>query len=511
MTRSLERRNITWSKDLGDLCSNPTVAGIRMVPLSYGRLYIEPRYFYDQLRTRGLKRRRNDWVNDNIKKLSLIGVPEDHIIPGTKADGCLGFDVLSTLAFVIMLVEMFNGGNKSYKTLQECAMITLAAIADHSFTQLKLDSELPPIFIDIDVDDLNIHVRLTVDRVYGRVQCWGDILNYDPDIVEFWDECVMNSHLGADINSDYNAPLFTEAVTFTAAAMEKLPASNRLLVAVQSKLVYALARLFERRIVELERANTLATSLPPVLRATDARASQIDPFVMYSLLERARDLGSVPRLVLRFNSDRAEYLNLSATGADKWWLKELCMYNRNLQVTFSCIIRFPIAMDPSTYNGEETLISQVYSSKIDKSANCMLKIIPKGRNIGVDEFPMSDLFAAIVLQRRHLRYAAFKEIRALSSQIADITGGVCIYTSIRQSLQLVVCVWEGVGGKPRYVGGSGFGGDPMYVGRWGFVWGGTHACMCVGGGGRVGMGRTGASWRGIDRQRGARLPICQAL
>ena len=67
-------------------------------------------------------------------------MPEDHIIPGSKADGCLGFDVLSTLAFVIMLVEMFNGGNKAYKTLQQCAMITLAAIADHSFTQLKLDS-----------------------------------------------------------------------------------------------------------------------------------------------------------------------------------------------------------------------------------------------------------------------------------------------------------------------------------------------------------------------------------
>ena len=491
MASSLERRNITWSKDLRDLCSNPTVDGIRMVHFSDGRLYIEPRYFHDELRARGFKRKRCDWRNDKFRQLSTIGLPNDHIIPGKKNDGCLQFDVLSTLAFGMMLFEMFNGGNAAHKNLQKCAMITLAAMADHSYTQLKLDSELPPLLIDIDIDDLDIHVRLTVDRVYGRVQQWGDILNFDPAILEFWHECVVNSHLGAEVNSDYNAPLFNEAIKFSAAAVEKLPACNRLLIAVQSKLVHALAQLFEQRVVKLTQTTTSASSFPPRLRPHDARSSHIDPFVQYNLLERARDLGSVPRTVLRFNSDRPEYLNIGATCADKWWLKELCMYNRNVKCTFSSIIRFSMAMDPSTYNGEETLISQAYSSKVDKCANCMLKIIPKGNNISVDEFPMSDNFAAIVLMRKQQRYAAFKEIRALSSQIADLTGGVCVIPPILAAGRVCVC-WRGAGGAQvcGWVGVWG-GTHPMYVCGRVVVWGGTS--MYVGGLGLVGVGRAGAS------------------
>ena len=507
MARSLERRNITWSRDLRDLCSNPTVDGIRMVHFSDGRLYIELRYFHAELHTRGLKRKRCDWLTDKFRQLSAIGLPNYHLIPGKKDDGCLQFDVLSTLAFGMMLFEMFNGGNAAHKHLQKCAMITLAAMADHSYTQLKLDSELPPLFIDIDIDDLDVHVRLTVDRVYGRVQRWGDILNFDPAILVFWHECAVNPHLGAEVNSDYNAPLFHEAIKFSAAAVEKLPASNRLLVAVQSKLVHALAQLFEQRVVKLTQTATSASSFPPRLRPHDARSSHIDPFVQHNLLQRARDLGSVPRTVLRFNSDRPEYLNISATCADKWWLKELCMYNRNVKSAFISLIRFSMAMDPSTYNGEETLISQAYSSEVDKCANCMLKIIPKGNNISVDEFPMSVDFAAIVLMRKQQRYAAFKEIRALSSQIADLTGGVCVIPPISAAGR--GCVrWRGAWG-PRYVRGSGFGGEPipcMYVGGWWF--GGEPLC----GWARVGRGGAGrGKFAGDYRQRGARLSICQAL
>ena len=199
---------------------------------------------------------------------------------------------------------------------------------------------------------------------------------------------------------------------------------SHIMVAVVGELAPILVQLYELRITELARTSVApaAGPLPPVLR-TSVRPSFIDPFVSFNLLQRARELNTIPREVLRFNSDRAEYSQLSHHCADLWWLKELCMYTRNVISAFAGVKQFSFAMDPSTYNGEETLVSQVYSHVVDLCANAMIKIVPKGRHIAINEFPMSDTFAATVLQRRQERWAAFKELRATSAQLKDLTGG----------------------------------------------------------------------------------------
>ena len=161
--QALQRGNISWSKDINELCPEPTVPGIRMAHCSAGRIYIEPRYFYDMLHSRGLKRRRCDWVRDNFTKVLASGVPGDHCARGAPNDGVLAFDAMSTLAFVVLLFGMFNAGNRAHRVHQLCAMTTLHTLSLHAFFQLRLEPALQSIELVINHGDQ--HFRLVIDRI----------------------------------------------------------------------------------------------------------------------------------------------------------------------------------------------------------------------------------------------------------------------------------------------------------------------------------------------------------
>ena len=423
--QALRRDAITWSNDIHDLCSDPAVPGIRMAHCSAGLIYIEPRYFYDVLRSKGFKRKRCDWVRDNFTRAIASGVPGDHFARGGKDDGVLAFDAMSTLAFVVLLFGMFNTSNRANNAPQCCAMATLHALSLHAICQLRLAPALPSIELVISHDDLQF--RLVIDRIYGKVGGWGPLLESTPGAVELWHQCCIHRYYDTHVHSDYGAPLFPEVVEFCAIAKQSLSSTyggSQIMVMVVSELAPILAQLFELRITELARTYVAPASGPtPPLMRQSSRPAFVDPFVSFNLLQRARELSTVPREVLRFNNDRAEYSQLRHHAADLWWLKELCMYVRNVVSAFTDVKQFSFAMDPSSYNGEETLVSQVYSHVVDKCVNATIKIVPKGKHIAVDEFPMTEKFAALCIQRKQERWAAFKELRATSAQLNDLTGG----------------------------------------------------------------------------------------
>ena len=69
------------------------------------------------------------------------------------------------------------------------------------------------------------------------------------------------------------------------------------------------------------------------------------------------------------------------------------------------------------------MVSQIFSIQNRIAVNGCIEIIPKGKHIAIDELEMTDRFAALVLQRLQVRWAAFKEMRGISSQVADVTRG----------------------------------------------------------------------------------------
>jgi hypothetical protein len=89
-----------------------------------------------------------------------------------------------------------------------------------------------------------------------------------------------------------------------------------------------------------------------------------------------------------------------------------------------------ISFDPSTYNGEETAVAVVYTSKTHAGSSaagyCPIKVIPPNKQICAREIRMTPDVREIVIGRRQERWAAYKEGRALSSMISDITqaGGL---------------------------------------------------------------------------------------
>ena len=480
MPAHLMRSDIQWSRDTADICLDPTIPGVRLVHRAHGHIYIEPRYLHFSFQRLGYKRKRCDWIRDQYAKVARAGIPDTHFMRGSGDDGALAFDSISALGFIVLLVEMLNAGNAASSLCQTCSMNTLRTIAQHASIQLRLAPTLGPIEVTIIHGALN--VQLVIGRTYGKVNGWGDVMDATPGAAALWQSCCATGVLSSQITSDYATPLFHEVVQFCAVAthmLSKLLGGNQIMVTVLGCIVPIVTELFETRIVGLAITSTPPT-LPPLLRTSQNRPSLIDPFVAVHLLERARELGTVPKQVLRFNNDRAEFAGLSHHCADLWWFKELCMYNRNLKSKFAGIKQFSMATDPSTYNGEETLVSQVYAHSVDTCANAMIKIIPKGKHIAVNEFPMTDGFAALVLQRKQERWAAFKELRAISAQLHALSGGR------RTSWYIRGCVGVGEVGTPATPTRGGLGGVRGWVGGWLLqnnpqqCWGGL-VCRRVGG------------------------------
>ena len=397
-----------------------------MVHSSGDRVFIELRYLHAHLvETAGFKRRRNDWVRDNMRKLGSAGISDDHVTRASSLAGTISFDTCSALGFVTLLANTLNSGNSGSNHVFVCATQALRLIAHHCVQVVTGPAHQHHAPYRITVQYRALRATLIVDRLVGKVANWPAVASVIPGAVDLWQCCCQDrDYCGIVLSTGIEMPFFHEVVTFLACALRHIPyvgGGRDAIFAVLTCIAPHIAEVFQTCIIQAA-VGTETAPRPPVIRL-GPRSSIIDPNTACALLCRARELGTIPREVLRFNNDRAEYQGLRHHVADLWFLKELCMYMRNTQAAFAGVCQMSMAADPSVYNGEDTLVSQVYSATCKIAATACVKVIPRCKHIALDELAMTDRFAAVVIERRQQRWAAFKEVRAISSQISDVTQG----------------------------------------------------------------------------------------
>ena len=404
----LRRDSLLWSYDVCDMLPTADLQGINIMHFDGTVLYIELRYYHTHLvKTAGFGRRRNDWIRTHIQKLITAGIPDHHCTRASKLDGHVNFDTVSLLGFISILFMHVNAGNSGSASVAKCVTRTIHAIATLCGQQITCQSHhhRPPYVIT--VRHRALHVTLSVDRRTGMVDNWSDVMAVVPGAYELWELCRLDPCERILTPAPYK-PSFLEIIAFVACGLQRLPVSggsHAAMLSICNALMQHMTSLFQTCIIHAA-TQTVAAPRPPVLRH-GYRASLVDPITARSLLDRARSLGTVPREVLRFNSDRPEYAGLSHGVADRWFLRELCMYRRNIQDVFTGVRQFSISADPSGYNGEDTLVSLVYSVCTKTSAPLIIKTIPRCKHIALDELEMTDRFAAVTIARKQKRWAAF--------------------------------------------------------------------------------------------------------
>ena len=413
--------NLVWSRDISDLLVVP-IHGLRMAHATADhRIHIEIRYLFDVIARAGLKRRRNDWVTERFANLHQLGIPPEHCTRGTRTVGELAFDTVSVFGCLLLFMDVLSGANATKPVVQTTLLQSLHSVAGAAAAHLaSLHGHPIP---TLHIAELDTTLVITPG---GRIEQFGAMVSVIPGMIEVWRSLQRPNPCGVSLLTDVATPSLQDAFTFLAMVPLMLPPSSRSRIDVMRALepmVPYVASLFQARLYALvdERGPAASSPLPPVIFG-NGRPSLIDPNSGFHLIERARALGSVPTEVLRFNNDRPEYIGLTHHVADLWFRRELDMWHRNLKQAFSCVRRFSMACDPSSYNGEETMVSQVYSAWAGMSANALIQIIPASRRPAVT-VDMSDYMAALILRRKNERYASFKEMRAISAQIADISSG----------------------------------------------------------------------------------------
>ena len=81
-----------------------------------------------------------------------------------------------------------------------------------------------------------------------------------------------------------------------------------------------------------------------------------------------------------------------------------------------------LSYDPSTYCGQDTAVAVGYNIPGRISTYCAIKVVPKGKHLVPHQVPMEQSVAETVAQKKFERWAGYKEIRALSSMVHDLTG-----------------------------------------------------------------------------------------
>eukprot|EP00959_Pyramimonas_sp_CCMP1952_P132747 2775594-Pyramimonas_sp.AAC.1 len=168
---------------------------------------------------------------------------------------------------------------------------------------------------------------------------------------------------------------------------------------------------------------------PPRTVRRAQRASRIDASTAWSVCKLADEKGVPPWHILRLG-DQNTFGNIDESRSKQWGRLRVYMSLEKVKDAFRGCKQLSISFDPSTYNGEETAVAVVYTSKTHAGSSaagyCPIKVIPPNKQICAREIRMTPDVREIVIGRRQERWAAYKEGRALSSMISDITqaGGL---------------------------------------------------------------------------------------
>ena len=160
-----------------------------------------------------------------------------------------------------------------------------------------------------------------------------------------------------------------------------------------------------------------------MLRSASRRlVGGIDGETAWGVLERARVVsGATPAAVLAVRGDGRDLAGLSVSwNGMKWRALEVGLYIEDQRDRFSTVPKLMLAADPSTYQGQETMVGLLWSWELRHACYAPVQVMPASSLVVPDELPMSGELMALLLQRKLERVKAYRELQAWSAQLSHV-------------------------------------------------------------------------------------------
>ncbi len=98
------------------------------------------------------------------------------------------------------------------------------------------------------------------------------------------------------------------------------------------------------------------------------------------------------------------------------------MYAQQTWADFSRVCKLNLVADPSTYQGQDTVVGLLYSWEINRGACGMIQVIRPGKQVMPDEFEMPGSLWARCKEGKAERVKALREMHAMSAMCKRATG-----------------------------------------------------------------------------------------
>lgn len=154
--------------------------------------------------------------------------------------------------------------------------------------------------------------------------------------------------------------------------------------------------------------------------ANNRTTRRIDANTAWHVLERAAATNCAPSEYLQYNETDVS-LRVSTGNAHTWEAIDCDLFMQNSSSAFRGCKQISLAFDPSTYSGEDTGVATAYNPTTDVST-VSIKIIPRSKLSCLGRVEVEPDVAAMIGDRKIERWSSYKEMRAISSIVNDLTG-----------------------------------------------------------------------------------------
>ena len=198
-----------------------------------------------------------------------------------------------------------------------------------------------------------------------------------------------------------------------------------ILQAVLHSLLEALATLLDEYVLDIYgQAHDLARN-PNVLRGKRNKlvGGRMDPETAWSVLQRARNLhGASVGTIVAVKNDSADLHGVRSCNGLKWATKELALYVDLNKIAMSSVCKYMLAADPSTYQGQETLVGVIWAWEVNQACFGLIQVLPASSYVHPEEVDMSETLKQILVERKLERVKAYRELQGFSSMLYQSTG-----------------------------------------------------------------------------------------
>ena len=139
--------------------------------------------------------------------------------------------------------------------------------------------------------------------------------------------------------------------------------------------------------------NQATDAIPRLARNPNSKRQHgaLDPHTAWEVLEEAkRCLRADERTIIDVNAKQPEFNALSCRNGLKWAALELALYIELNQDHFHNLCKFYVGADPSTYQGQDTMIGIIYSWQTRHATCSIPQLLPSTTFTQRDEILMDD-------------------------------------------------------------------------------------------------------------------------